>query len=289
MSCNGDCSNCPMKGSCSSGIVPEALLDSIRKVKEAMEPVQHKILVLSGKGGVGKSTTTYLLTRRLAADMAVGVLDLDLCGPSMPFLFEAEDEKLRQTSLGISPLNVDDNIYLVSTQFFLPEKDEPVIARGGQKNQMVLQLLSDVDWSESEIMMIDTPPGTSDEHLAIVSFMKDAGVTGAVIVTTPEEVALADVRREIRFCKKSQIRVLGVVENMSSYTCPKCGKESSIYPRTNGGAQQMCAEEGVAFLGSIPIDPSLVAGLVGKSHQVAPTVKAAVDSIVEKMMEIVTK
>ena len=278
-----------MKGSCSSGIVPEALKDSIRKVGEAMEPVQYKILVLSGKGGVGKSTTTYLLTRRLAADMSVGVLDLDLCGPSMPLLFEAEHEKLRQTSLGISPLNVDENINLVSTQFFLENKDDPIIARGGVKNQMVLQLLSDVDWSEAEIMLIDTPPGTSDEHLSIVSFMKDAGVTGAVIVTTPEEVAISDVRREIRFCKKSNIRVLGIIENMASYHCPHCGKDSSIYPRTNGGAEKMCQEEGVEYLGSVPIDPTLVAGLVGKSHQIAPTVKESIDSIVGKIMDAVSK
>ena len=285
MSCNGDCENCPMKEACSSRIVPKEMIDAIEKVRQAMEFVKYKILVLSGKGGVGKSTIAYLLTRRISQDMQVGVLDLDLCGPSMPFLFEAENEHLRQTATGFEPLAVDENITLVSTQFFLDNQDDPIIARGGQKNTMVLQLLSDVDWDDNETIIIDTPPGTSDEHLSVVSFMKEAGVSGAVIVTTPEEVALTDVRRELRFCKRAGVKVLGVIENMAAFVCPECGKESTIYPRSSGGAQKMCEDESVNFLGSIPIDPSLVAGLSGKDHALSQTVKDAVSNIYDKMLK----
>ena len=285
MSCNGDCENCPMKEACSSRIVPKEMIDAIEKVRQAMEFVKYKILVLSGKGGVGKSTIAYLVTRRFSQDMQVGVLDLDLCGPSMPFLFEAENEHLRQTATGFEPLAVDENITLVSTQFFLDNQDDPIIARGGQKNTMVLQLLSDVDWDDNETIIIDTPPGTSDEHLSVVSFMKEAGVSGAVIVTTPEEVALTDVRRELRFCKRAGVKVLGVIENMAAFVCPECGKESTIYPRSSGGAQKMCEDESVNFLGSIPIDPSLVAGLSGKDHALSQTVKDAVSNIYDKMLK----
>ena len=278
-----------MREACSSRIVPQEMLDAIEKVRQAMEYVKYKILVLSGKGGVGKSTIAYLLTRRISQDMQVGVLDLDLCGPSMPFLFEAENEHLRQTATGFEPLAVDENITLVSTQFFLDNQDDPIIARGGQKSTMVLQLLSDVDWDDNETVIIDTPPGTSDEHLSVVSFMKEAGVSGAVIVTTPEEVALTDVRRELRFCKRAGLKVLGVIENMSAFVCPECGKESTIYPRSSGGATKMCEDENVQFLGSIPIDPSLVAGLSGKDHALSQTVKDAVSGIYEKILEQLPK
>ena len=285
MSCNGDCENCPMKDACSSGAVPKQVLDAVEKVRQALENVKDKILVLSGKGGVGKSTVAYLLTRRFSQDMQIGVLDLDLCGPSMPFLFNAEHEHLRQTATGFEPHVVDENITLVSSQFFLDNIDDPVIAWGAQKSTMVLQLLSDVDWDGNETLIIDTPPGTSDEHLSIVSFMKDAGVSGAVIVTTPEEVALTDVRRELRFCRRSGIKVIGVIENMSSFVCPECGKESTIYPRSSGGAQKMCEDEKVNFLGSIPIDPTLVCGLSGKDHILSQNVKDSISSICDKIIE----
>ena len=278
-----------MKGACGSRIVPQQLLDSIEKVRQAFENVKYKILVLSGKGGVGKSTVTYLITRRLALDMPVGVLDLDLCGPSMPFLFEAEDEKLHMTATGYEPCAIDDNISLASTQFFLENKDDPVIARGGTKNTMVLQLLSDVDWDGNDAVIIDTPPGTSDEHLSVVSFMKEAGVSGAVIVTTPEEVAITDVKRELRFCKRAGVKVLGVIENMSSFKCPECGEESTIYPRSTGGAKKMCEDEGVKMLGSIPIDPTLVAGLSGRDHEISPAIKESLTKICNEIIAEISK
>jgi Mrp family chromosome partitioning ATPase len=278
-----------MRGACGSSIVPQKLLDSIEAVRQALENVKYKILILSGKGGVGKSTVTYLITRRLAMDMPVGVLDLDLCGPSMPFLFEAVDEKLHMTATGYQPCSIDDNISLVSSQFFLDNKDDPINGTSGQKNKMILEFLSDVDWDGHDAIIIDTPPGTSDEHLSIVSFMKDAGISGAVIVTTPEEVAIADVKRELRFCKRAGLKVLGVIENMASFKCPECGSESTIYPRSLGGAKKMCDDEGVKMLGSIPIDPTLVAGLSGRNHEISPVVKDSLSHICDEIISEISK
>ena len=239
MACSGDCANCPMREACGTGGVPEAMLAALKDVHDSLENVKHKVLVLSGKGGVGKSTVTYILSKYLSENYSVGVLDLDLCGPSMPFLFNCKDEKMHQTALGFSPAYVSDNISLVSAQFILENENDPNIARGPLKNSYVLQFLKDVDWSDCDFIVIDTPPGTSDEHLSITTFMGQSGIDGAVIVTTPEEVAISDVRREINFCKRANIKILGIIENMSSFTCSKCGKTSYIYPSTTGGAEQL--------------------------------------------------
>lgn len=279
MSCSGDCANCPMREACGTGGVPDAMRAALQDVKDSLEKVKHKILVLSGKGGVGKSTVTYILSKYFSEKNSVGVLDLDLCGPSMPFLYNCQNEKMHQTALGLEPVYVSDNISLVSAQFFLDKEDDANIARGPTKNSFVLQFLKDVDWSDVDIIVIDTPPGTSDEHLSIVSFMGQSGIDGAVIVTTPEEVAISDVRREIKFCKRAGVKVLGIVENMSSFTCKKCGKTSLIYPQTTGGAKKLCTDENLPLLGSLPIDPSLVAGCVGEDFELSPQIKESIETI----------
>lgn len=281
--CSGDCSNCPMKDVCGTNNIPEIMIKSIQKVKESCESFKFKILILSGKGGVGKSTMTYLLARKFSQKYNVGVLDLDLCGPSLPFLFGVQNEKYRETALGIEPCFINEKISLMSTQFFLNEVDEALVANGTSKNSYVLQLLSDVDWGEGEVLLIDTPPGTSDEHISVCSFMSGAGIDGAVIVTTPEEVAISDVRREIRFCEKAGIKVLGVIENMSFYHCPECENNSYIYPNTSGGAEALCKEKNLKLLGKIPADPSLVAGITDKpvlSDSVKEAINDATSSII---------
>lgn len=279
MSCSGDCANCPMREACGTGGVPDAMRAALQDVKDSLEKVKHKILILSGKGGVGKSTVAYILSKYLSQNNSVGVLDLDLCGPSMPYLFKCQNERMHQTALGFDPVYVSDNISLVSAQFFLENENDANIARGPMKNSFVLQFLKDVNWSDVEFIVIDTPPGTSDEHLSIVSFMSQSGIDGAVIVTTPEEVALSDVRREIKFCQRAGVKVLGIVENMSSYTCKKCGKTSFIYPQTTGGAKKLCKDENLSLLGSLPIDPFLVAGCVGEEYELSPQIKESIDTI----------
>jgi Mrp family chromosome partitioning ATPase len=283
MSCGGECESCPLRETCASGGVPAEMQEAVENVREALSEVAHKILVLSGKGGVGKSTFAYLLSRTLAVTEAVTVLDLDLCGPSMPFLFNTPNEKLLETSFGYEPCYCCRNVGLVSSQFFLPNEDDPLVARGPRKNRFVLELLKDVDWGETATLLVDTPPGTSDEHLSIVSFMSRAGIDGAVIVTTPEEVALADVRREVRFCRRAGVRILGVVENMAVFVCPDCGRESSMYPATTGGAAALCDAEGLFLLGRLPVEPSLVAGIVGAKYPIPPAVEQVMSSIVERL------
>ena len=148
----------------------------------------------------------------------------------------------------------------MSVGFLLSSLDDAVIWRGPKKNGLIKQFLRDVDWEELEYLLVDTPPGTSDEHLSIVTYLKSSGISGAIIVTTPQEVSLLDVRKEITFCQKVGVPIIGVIENMSGFVCPGCKFESEVFPKTTGGAEKMCQDMNVRFLGKIPLDP-----LVGQS------------------------
>ena len=222
-----------------------------------LSSISHKILVLSGKGGVGKSTVTAMLGQALAADESstVGIMDADICGPSIPKMMGVETETIHVSSTGWSPVWVADNLGVMSIQFMLPGRDDAVIWRGPKKNGLIKQFLKDVEWGEMEYLLVDTPPGTSDEHLSVNSFLKESGVDGAVIVTTPQEVSLLDVRKEIDFCRKAKIRVIGIVENMSGFVCGNCKHESKIFKATTGGARRLAKDAGVPFLGALPLDP----------------------------------
>ncbi|XP_066498443.1 cytosolic Fe-S cluster assembly factor nubp1 [Hoplias malabaricus] len=145
----------------------------------------------------------------------------------------------------------------MSIGFLLGGPDDAVIWRGPKKNGMIKQFLRDVDWGELDYLIIDTPPGTSDEHLSLVQFLSGAGIDGAVIITTPQEVSLQDVRKEIRFCEKVKLPVIGVVENMSGFVCPKCRNTSEVFPPTTGGAARMCEELKLSLLGKVPLDPRI--------------------------------
>ena len=221
--------------------------------------MRHKILVLSGKGGVGKSTFSSLLSHAFAAnpDSTVGLMDTDICGPSIPKMMGVESETIHVSNAGWSPVWVSDNLGVMSVQFMLPNRDDAVIWRGPKKNGLIKQFLKDVEWGDLDYLIVDTPPGTSDEHLSVSSFLKESGVDGAVVVTTPQEVALLDVRKEIDFCHKAGIRVLGLVENMSGFVCPKCTHQSQIFKATTGGGEQLCKDMGIPFLGAVPLDPRI--------------------------------
>ncbi|XP_023020089.2 NUBP iron-sulfur cluster assembly factor 1 [Leptinotarsa decemlineata] len=250
------CAGCPNQSICAEG--PKAPDPGIKKVKDRLLTVKNKILVLSGKGGVGKSTVTALLSRKLAHDdeeRNVAVLDIDVCGPSQPRLLGVIGEQVHESGCGWSTIFVEDNLSVMSLGFLLGSADDAVIWRGPRKNGMICRFLSDVDWGRLDFLLIDTPPGTSDEHLSVVTYLSEAGVTGAVVVTTPQEVALLDVRKEIDFCRKVGVPVLGVVENMAEFVCPSCEKSSEIFPARTGGASKMCEELGVPFFGSLPLDP----------------------------------
>lgn len=253
------CQGCPNQSICSSGAT-RAPDPGIELVRSRLATVKYKILVLSGKGGVGKTTFTSLLCRGLAAtlpDKNIAVLDLDICGPSVPRVMGVLGEQVHQSGSGWSPVYVQDNLAVMSIGFLLESPDAAIIWRGPKKNGMIRQFLSDVDWGDVDYLVIDTPPGTSDEHLSAAQYLLGAGLTGAVVVTTPQEVALLDVRKEIDFCRKVNIPILGVVENMSSFICPKCKVGSNIFPANTGGASKMASELNVPFLGSLPLDPRL--------------------------------
>ena len=252
------CQGCPNQQICSSA-QPKGPDPDVAVIAERLSGVKHKIIVLSGKGGVGKSTVTSLLARSLAAkNFNVGVLDLDLCGPSLPRVFGVEGEQIHQSGSGWSPVYVDDNLSLVSAGFLLPSLDSAVIWRGPKKNGLIKQLLRDVDWEGGlDFLILDTPPGTGDEHISIAQYLADSGIDGAVVVTTPQDVAIIDVRKEIDFCRKVGLKVVGMVENMSSFVCPKCSVISEILPATSGGAEALCKELGLELLGKIPLDPSI--------------------------------
>eukprot|EP00656_Telonema_subtile_P040786 TRINITY_DN45866_c0_g1_i1.p1 TRINITY_DN45866_c0_g1~~TRINITY_DN45866_c0_g1_i1.p1 ORF type:complete len:325 (+),score=90.01 TRINITY_DN45866_c0_g1_i1:144-1118(+) len=253
------CNGCPNQAVCASGKAKEPDPD-LPIVAQNMSEVKHKVLVLSGKGGVGKSTVSCQLAHGLARDedRQVGLLDIDICGPSVPTIMGLVGETVHKSNLGLSPVYVEDNLAVMSIGFLLADPDEAVIWRGDKKSGLIKQFLKDVHWSELDILLIDTPPGTSDEHLSINTYLKEVGVDGALIVSTPQEVALLDVRKEINFCRKAGIKVLGVIENMAGFVCPSCKGESQIFPSTTGGAAKMAAEMGVPFLGRLPLDPSLL-------------------------------
>eukprot|EP01124_Arcella_intermedia_P021660 TRINITY_DN3077_c0_g1_i1.p1 TRINITY_DN3077_c0_g1~~TRINITY_DN3077_c0_g1_i1.p1 ORF type:complete len:320 (+),score=71.00 TRINITY_DN3077_c0_g1_i1:28-987(+) len=249
------CQGCPNQKICSSGQLKQVDPD-IEIIKTRLSVVSHKILVLSGKGGVGKSTVSSQLAFYLQKQgHEVGLMDIDICGPSIPKIMGMEGEQLHQTSLGWEPVYVEDNLAVVSIGFLLNEPNQAIIWRGPKKNTMIKQFLKDVYWNKLDYLVIDTPPGTSDEHLSIVQYLKQTQPEGAIIVTTPQEISLLDVRKEITFCKKVGLPVLGVIENMSIFICPKCKTETKIFPPTTGGAIKMCQEMEVPYLGSIPLDP----------------------------------
>ena len=223
-----------------------------------MGRIEHKIMVLSGKGGVGKSTVAVNLATALAlAGKRVGILDVDIHGPSVPKLLHLDGRQISAHGDAMLPVNVscgDGTLSVMSIGFLLHERDDAVIWRGPRKFGVIKQFLKDVEWGELDYLVVDAPPGTGDEPLAVAQLIEKAD--GAVVVTTPQEVAVQDVRRCIVFCRQLELPVLGVVENMSGFTCPKCGELVRIFGAEGGRA--MAEEMGVPFLGSIPIEPEIV-------------------------------
>jgi Mrp family chromosome partitioning ATPase len=184
-------------------------------------------------------------------------MDVDICGPSIPTILGIASEQVHSSASGWSPVYVQDNLGVMSVGFMLPSSRDAVMWRGPKKNGLISQFLKDVDWGDLDYLVVDTPPGTSDEHLSIVQFLKESGIDGAVLITTPQEVALQDVRREIDFCRKVGIRILGLVENMSGFVCPNCKNESQIFKPSTGGGKRLAEETGIELLGCVPLDPRI--------------------------------
>jgi ATP-binding protein involved in chromosome partitioning len=230
----------------------EEFLDQ-QALEERLHRIRRKILVLSGKGGVGKSTVAANLAISLAlSGKRVGLLDVDIHGPSIPKMLKLGDATVQMKNGAIQPVEKA-GLKVMSIGFLLRDRDDAVIWRGPMKMGVIKQFLKDVEWGDLDYLVIDSPPGTGDEPLSVAQLA--APVDGAVIVTTPQDVATADVRKSITFCRQLDIPVLGVVENMSGFVCPKCGTVTDIFK--SGGGERMAADMGVPFLGRIPIDPAV--------------------------------
>jgi len=226
-----------------------------KALKNRMSQIRHTMLVLSGKGGVGKSTVAVNLAMEFAREgKRVGLLDVDIHGPSIPGMFGMDDRKLYSTGNEIIPVEYSANLSIMSIGFLLQSREDAVIWRGPLKYSMIRQFIANVEWGDLDYLIVDCPPGTGDEPLSIAQIVGKGA--GAVVVTTPQRVSIDDVRKSIQFCRKLDIKVLGVIENMSGFVCPHCGETVDIFDA--GGGEELAREANVPFLGRIPIEPDVV-------------------------------
>jgi ATP-binding protein involved in chromosome partitioning len=236
--------------------VKTAFDEEADKRKSRMNKIQHKIAVISGKGGVGKSTITVNLAIAFAIHgyaNRIGILDADITGPCVPKIIGLHGKKLQFGPPGIFPAIGPLGIKVVSMAFLLPSDEAPVIWRGPLKGRAISQFLSDIVWGELEFLFIDLPPGTGDEPLSVMQLIRE--LDGVVIVTLPSEVSQIVVKKAVTFAKQLNIPIIGIVENMSGFVCPKCGEETDVF--NIGGGKKIAKDLSVPFLGNIPIDPEV--------------------------------
>ncbi len=247
-----DCQSCNQEGSCPED---EKRAHQERMLKANLSHIEHRIMVMSGKGGVGKSTVAANLAAALARrGYEVGVLDADVHGPNIPKILGLDKEKLIGSPQGLLPIPLYPNLKVISVAFLLPNDDAPVVWRGPLKHGVFQQFLGEVKWGDLDYLIVDLPPGTGDEPLSIAHLIGQ--VDGSVIVTTPQEVALLDSRKAVVFSRMVYVPVAGIVENMSGFKCPHCGNEIDLFKI--GGGEKAAVELQVPFLGRIPLDPEIV-------------------------------
>ena len=226
-----------------------------KNIEEMLSKVENRLLVFSGKGGVGKSTVVANLGLALAEkEKQVGLIDVDIHGPNLAKMLGVEGKRMVVADKKkILPVPITKNLKLVSMSFLLESPDLPVIWRGPLKMKVIQQFLGDVNWGNLDWLIIDSPPGTGDEPLSVAQLIP---ATGAIIVTTPQEVSLLDSRKAVNFARKLNLKVVGIIENMSGFICPHCGKKIDLFKE--GGGEKTAKEMGIPFLGRVPIDPNIV-------------------------------
>ena len=231
-----------------------------QRIIKALERIRYKLFVMSGKGGVGKSSISVNIAAALAKrGFKVGLMDVDIHGPSVPRLLGLTGQLETDLFGQIKPKRYSENLHVVSMESLLLDPDQAVLWRGPMKTSAIRQFISDVQWGELDFLVVDSPPGTGDEPMTVLKLIPEAL---AVVVTTPQEVSLADVRKAINFLQYAQANILGVVENMSGLACPHCGKAINLFKK--GGGKALAEQYGLEFLGAIPLDPaSVVAGDLG--------------------------
>jgi len=231
-----------------------ALMEQDIKISKTMGNIKHKIAVMSGKGGVGKSTIAVNLALAFAnKGYITGILDSDLHGPNVPNMLGIKESFLKFDEEGIVPIKSDDGLAVISTKFLLSEEDSPIIWRGPKKTGAIRQFLSDVNWGDLDVLIIDNPPGTGDEPLTILQSIQS--LDGVIIVTTPQSVALDDVKKCINMLKHLNVNVIGLIENMSGFVCPHCNKKFSIFGENKG--EKIAEKMDIPFLGSLNVDLSV--------------------------------
>ena len=254
------------------------------RLNENIRRIKHVFFVMSGKGGVGKSTVSANLALALATSGAeTGILDIDIHGPNIPKMLNVEDAKVTGDNEGLIPVLVPPRLKVMSMAFLLQDQDMPVIWRGPVKMGAIRQFLGDVKWGDLDYLIVDLPPGTGDEPLSIAQLIPKAD--GAIIVTTPQDVALLDSRKSVTFSRQLKLPVVGIIENMSGFVCPHCGKEIPLFK--TGGGEKAANEMEVPFLGRIPLDPEVVisgdAGVPIMISNPDSSAAKAFETIVEKV------
>jgi len=256
------------------------LLEQKQRLKESLSKIKYKLLVMSGKGGVGKTTVAVNLAYGLAIKgYQIGILDVDIHGPNIAKMLGIEDKRLGGSDSGIEPVKVLPNLKAVSLALIGFAKDQPVIWRGPLKMVAIRQFLSDVNWGELDYLIIDSPPGTGDEPLSVCQLIP--GLNGAIIVTTPQDVAILDSRKSALFAKELKVPIMGIIENMSGFRCPHCGKEIDLFG--SGGGEKAASDLKVPFLGKLSIEPELVK----LSDTGRPFVHFKKDTEIAKIMDVI--
>ena len=258
-------------------------------LKDSLSRIRNKIMVMSGKGGVGKTSTSVNLAVALARlGYQVGLMDVDLHGPDVPRVLGLMGMIGLSPNHKLAPMPFNDNLKVVSIESLTTSKDDAIIWRGPIKFSAIRQFIADVDWGKLDFLIIDAPPGTGDEPLTVAQTIPDAK---AVIVTTPQEVSLADVRKSISFCRTVKMEIFGLVENMSGYVCPHCGEQVDLFG--SGGGEKTALNAGLPFLGRVPFDPKVVAcGDNGQAYQEAypdSPVTQAYESIARQLGGLVSE
>ena len=271
-------------GGCGQGVRSGPSKDTDEHISRSLGKIKHKLIVMSGKGGVGKSSVSASLAVQLAGKgLSVGLLDVDIHGPSLAGIMGVKGLLDITADKKVLPKEVTQNLSVVSMQSLMQDADQAVIWRGPAKTGVIRQFVGDVLWGDLDYLIIDAPPGTGDEPLSVAQTIPEAL---AVIVTTPQDVALSDVRKSINFCKAIKTEVVGLVENMGPFECPCCGETLELFK--SGGGEATAVRMGITFLGTLPFDPQVVKACdSGKPLQLAATAPkfiTAVDAVVENMI-----
>ena len=244
-------------------------------VNKRMNEIKHKLIIGSNKGGVGKSTvTTNLAIALQESGYSVGLADADLHGPNIPKLLQAENVRLKSTDVGIDPYETSNGLKVASLGFLIEDPNMHIAWRDAVKYDFIIELLGNINWGPLDYLLFDLPPGTGNEQITIIDFIGE--VDGAVVVTTPQDLAILDARKMISFSRDSNVPIVGVIENMTTMSCPHCDKDIDVFKK--GGGQKLAEELVLPYLGSIPLDGEIVAN----SDSGQPVVLSRPDSVAAK-------